>query len=174
MSSGADTQTHTYQRANQSNFKKTGVCSLWLRAPGLKTWPQPCIVPVCWTVKYLVIYLWWLNFIIFLLPFSAISIANTERWVGWVVGWGGLGGVGWGGWWKAPHLEHLMSSHDAYTVTNDSPVGHIVSGSKPRSPLPNWHTPWVPLYQLWLWRVGKMPFRKADQLTYNTWYTEDG
>ena len=36
MASGADTQTHTYRRANQNNFKKQGAHGLWPRAPGLK------------------------------------------------------------------------------------------------------------------------------------------
>ena len=68
------------------------------------------------------------------------------RWaVGWGgVGWGGVGGVGGG---KNHRLGHPMSSHDAHTVANDTIVGPIVSGRKPRSPLPNWHPPWVPLFQ---------------------------
>ena len=60
------------------------------------------------------------------------------------VGWGGVGGVGGG---KNHHLGHSMSSHGAHTVSNDTIVGHIVSGNKPRSPLPNWCSPWIPLFQ---------------------------
>ena len=74
---------------------------------------------------------------VFLLSLSAISIDNRRGgWDGW---WGGMG-VG-----KNPRLGHPMSSHDDHTVANETPVGHIVSGSKPRTPLPNWHPPWVPL-----------------------------
>ena len=73
------------------------------------------------------------------------------------VGWGGVGqgGVVWCGvvWCgvgggKNYHLEYSMSSRDTHTVVNDTPVGHIASGSKSRSPLSNWHPPWVPLFQL--------------------------
>ena len=61
---------------------------------------------------------------------------------GWCgVGRGGVGGVGGG---KNHRLGHPMSSHgthivanDIHTVANDIIVGHIVCGSKPRSPLPN-------------------------------------
>ena len=60
------------------------------------------------------------------------------------VRWGGVGGVKGG---KNYPLGHPMSSHDAHTVANDTPVGHIASGSKSRSPLPNWHPPCVPLFQ---------------------------
>ena len=53
--------------------------------------------------------------------------------VGWGgVWWGGVGGVGRG---KKHHLGHPMSSHGTHTVANGTIiVGHIVSGSKPRSP----------------------------------------
>ena len=61
------------------------------------------------------------------------------------VGWTGVDVVGGG---KSYHLRHPISSYDAHTVANDTIVGHIVSGSKPRSPLPNWHPPWVPLFLL--------------------------
>ena len=70
---------------------------------------------------------------------STVSIANRGGgWDGW---WDGVGGVGGG---KNHHLGYPMSSHDAHTVANDTP------GSKPRSPLLNWHPPWVPLFQLCL------------------------
>ena len=36
MASGADTHTHTYRRANQSNFKKPGAHGRRPRTPGLK------------------------------------------------------------------------------------------------------------------------------------------
>ena len=67
--------------------------------------------------------------------------------MGWAAGWGK---VGWGevGGGKNPHLGHPMSSHDIHTVANNTSVGHIVTGSKYRCPLPNWHPPWVPLFQL--------------------------
>ena len=61
--------------------------------------------------------------------------------------WGRMGRSGWGGRWKNHPVGHPMSSHDAHTVANDTPVGHITSGSKSRSPLPNWRPPWVPLFQ---------------------------
>ena len=61
--------------------------------------------------------------------------------MGWVAGWGTVGGG------EKLHLGHPMSSYDAHTVANVTPVGHIVSGSEPRSPLPNWCPPWVPLFQ---------------------------
>ena len=48
---------------------------------------------------------------------------------------------------KKSHLAHPMSSYDAHTVTNDTSGPHIVSGSKHRSPLPNWHPPWVLMFQ---------------------------
>ena len=68
--------------------------------------------------------------------------------MGWVVeqggvGWGGVGGVGGG---KNHPLGHSMSSHDANIVANDTPVGHIASGSKSRSPLTKWCPLWVPLF----------------------------
>ena len=64
-----------------------------------------------------------------------------------IEGVGGMGGevaeVGQGGvdgveGVKNHPLGHPMSSHDAHTVANDTPVSHIASGSKSRSPLPNW------------------------------------
>ena len=69
--------------------------------------------------------------------------------MGWVVGWGGVewGGVGRVGGGKNHPLGDPMSSHDAHTVANDTPVGHIASASKSRSPMPNWCTPWLPLFQ---------------------------
>ena len=75
---------------------------------------------------------------IFCHPFLP-SVLTIERWVGWAaerggVGQGGVGGVGGG---KNHPLEHPMSSHDAHTMVNDTPVGHIASGSKSRSSLPN-------------------------------------
>ena len=82
---------------------------------------------------------------------SAISIDNRGVGgiggrVGWGrIGWGGVGGAGGG---KNPCLGYPMNSLDTHTVANNRPVGHIVSGSKYRSPLPNWSPPWVPLYQL--------------------------
>ena len=57
------------------------------------------------------------------------GMGSKVRWGG--VKWGGVGGD------KNPCLGHPMSSHDVNTVANDTPVGHIVSESKPRSPLPN-------------------------------------
>ena len=87
---------------------------------------------------------------IFCRPFLPSALI-TER----VSGMGGReGGVGqreeeWGGveGGKNLHLGHPMSSHDTHTVPNYMIVSHIVSGSKPRSPLPNWRPPWVPLFQ---------------------------
>ena len=67
--------------------------------------------------------------------------------MGWAVEWGGMGRGGGVGGGKNHRLGHPMSSHDAHTVANDTIVGHIVSGRKPRSPLPNWRPPWVPLFQ---------------------------
>ena len=111
-------------------------------------------------------YLWWLNFKVFLPSLSAISINNTG--VGGMGGGVVRGGVGGEGGGKNHCLGHHMSGHDAHKVANNTPVGHIVSGRKYRSPLANWHPPWVPLFQPRLRRVGKIPFRKVDQLTFNT------
>ena len=81
---------------------------------------------------------------IFAVPFRLDNRGGGwDVWQGGV-GWGGMGGVGGG---KNHPLGHPMSSHEAHTVANDTPVGHIASGSKSRSPLPNWHPPWVPLFQ---------------------------
>ena len=54
-------------------------------------------------------------------------------------GWGGMGrgGVGGVGGGKNYPLGHPMSNHDAHTVANNTPVGHIASGNKYRSPLSN-------------------------------------
>ena len=78
-----------------------------------------------------------------------LSVLIIEGWVGWAAGWGGVGqgGVGGLGGGKNHPLGHSMSSHDAHTVANDTIVRPIVSGSKPRSPLPKWHPPWVPMFQ---------------------------
>ena len=67
--------------------------------------------------------------------------------MGWAAGQGGVeqSGVGGG---KNSHLGHPMSSHDTHTVANDTTVGHKISGSKSRSPLPSSHPPLVPLFQL--------------------------
>ena len=65
-----------------------------------------------------------------------------------IEGVGGMGGGAmWDGRWQKLPFGTSMSSHDAYTVINDRPIGHIDSGIKSRSPLPNWHPPWVPLFQ---------------------------
>ena len=69
---------------------------------------------------------------------------------------------------KTTVWKHPMSSHDAHTAANDKPVGHRLSGGKPRSLLPHCHPPWLPLFQPLLWRVGKMLLRNANQLTFNT------
>ena len=46
------------------------------------------------------------------------------------------------------------------------PKGHH-SGQRYNSRLvtPNWHTPQVPMYQLWFYKVVNPPPRKADQLS---------
>ena len=67
-----------------------------------------------------------------------------------IEGVGGMGGrVGWSGvrGGKNYCLGHPICSHDVNTVANGTMVGPIVSRSKPRFPLPNWHPPWVPLFQ---------------------------
>ena len=93
--------------------------------------------------------------VLYILPFlSAISIAN--RGVSRIGGGVGLGGVEGG---KNSYLGHPMSSHDVHTVANDTPVGRIITGSKSRSPLPNWCPPWGLLFQLWICRAGKCPWR---------------
>ena len=80
---------------------------------------------------------------IFCQPFlSSLLIIEGVGGMGGGVGQGGVGGG------KNHHLGHPMSSHDAHTVANDTIVGPIVSGSKPRFPLPNWRPPKVPLFQL--------------------------
>ena len=82
---------------------------------------------------------------IFCRPFlPSVLIIEGVSGMGSGVEWGGVGGVIGG---KNYHLGHPMSSHDAHTVANDTVVGPIVGGSKPRSPLPNWYPPWVPLFQ---------------------------
>ena len=88
---------------------------------------------------------------IFCRPFlPSVLIIEGVGGMGGRVGWGGViwGGVGGMGGSKNHPLGHPMSSHDAHTVAKDTPVGHIASGSKSRSPLPNWRPPWVPLFQL--------------------------
>ena len=62
--------------------------------------------------------------------------------MGWAAEWGGMGGG------KNHRFGHPMSSHDAHTVANDTIMGHIVSGIKPRSPLPNWCPAIVPAVTL--------------------------
>ena len=52
------------------------------------------------------------------------------------MGWDGEEWVGEGGGKNHP-LGHSMSSHDAHTVANDTPVGHRASGSKSMSSLPD-------------------------------------
>ena len=47
----------------------------------------------------------------------------------------------------------------------------VSSGNDFRSPPSNYCPPLVSLFQSRLWRVGKMPSRKADQLTFNIWYS---
>ena len=75
---------------------------------------------------------------VFLLSLSVVSIDNRGG-VGWAARQGGMGRGGWGGvgGGKNHCLGHSMNSHDAHTVANETVVGPIVSGSKPRSPLPN-------------------------------------
>ena len=46
------------------------------------------------------------------------------------VGWGGVEGG------KNLRLGHPMSSHEAHTVADDTPVGHIVSGRLGANPGP--------------------------------------
>ena len=73
---------------------------------------------------------------IFCHPFlpSVLIIEGVVWAMGWGgVGWGGVDGVGDG---KNHCLGHPMSSHDAHTVANDTIVGPIVTGSKPRSHCP--------------------------------------
>ena len=96
---------------------------------------------------------------VFFPSFSAISIANRgSAWDGW------RGGVEGG---KMPCLRHPMSNHDTYTVVNNIPVGHS-----------HWEQTLVPTAQL-APSMGaivpsvtlegqQMPFRKADQLIFNT------
>ena len=58
-----------------------------------------------------------------LLSFSNVSISYR--------GLGGMEGKGWVDRWvgggKNSSMEHSTSSHDTYTVANDTPVGHKVS-----------------------------------------------
>ena len=85
---------------------------------------------------------------IFCHPFlPSVLIIEGVGGMGGRVGWGGVGRGGVGGGKNHP-LGHPMSSHDAHTVANNTTVGHTASGSKYRSPLSNWHPPWVPLFQL--------------------------
>ena len=59
----------------------------------------------------------------------SVLIIEEVGGMGGGVGWGGVGGG------KNLRLGHPTSSHEAHTVANHTPVGHIVSGSKSRSPL---------------------------------------
>ena len=97
----------------------------------------------------------------FLLSFSAVSFDNR---VGALDGWGWVkSGIGWGGWcrrWQNPYIGHPMSSHDANTMANDTPVGHIVSGSEPRSLPHNWNPPWVLLFSCDFGWLEKCPLEK--------------
>ena len=86
---------------------------------------------------------------VFLPSLSARSIVKRGGgWDGWWVKMGS-DGVGWGGveHSRNPCLGHSISSHDAHTVANDTPLGYIVSESKSMSPLPIWHPPCVPFLQ---------------------------
>ena len=77
---------------------------------------------------------------------SAVSIHN--RGVGGMGGEaGGMGWSGWGGRWQKAPFVTPMSSHGAHTVPSDTIVSLIVSRRRLRSPLPNWHPPWVLLFQ---------------------------
>ena len=85
---------------------------------------------------------------VFFHPFpSSVLIIEGVGGMGSGVGWGGMGRGGVGG-GKNYRLGHPMSSHDAHTLANNTPVGHIAGGNKYRSPLSNWCPPWVPLFQL--------------------------
>ena len=80
---------------------------------------------------------------VFCRPFlpSVLTIEGVGG-MGGEAGWGGMGRGGVGG------GKNYSLGHSAHTVANDTIVDHIVSGSKPRSPLLSWHPPWVPLFQL--------------------------
>ena len=102
------------------------------------------------------------------LPFFS-NVSKAYRGGGDGAGW--VSGMGSG---KNPSPQHPWSSHDTHIMAHATLVDHRGSGSNPRYPPPNWHPPLVPLFQSWFWRVSKIPSRKADQLTFNTWYTGDG
>ena len=99
---------------------------------------------------------------------SAVSIANRgggwDRWLGGV-GWGG---VGWGGvGWEVAKTP-IWDTPLAAMIPTQWPMTHSGLHSQweqTQVPLPNWHPPWVPFFLPWLWRAGKIPLRKADQLT---------
>ena len=83
-------------------------------------------------------------------------------------GWDGQ--RNWVGGGKNYRLGHPFSSHNPSRYPHNGPC--LVSRphnsvSNFRSPPPNWHLPKVPLFQLGLWRFGKMPYRKAHQLAFN-------
>ena len=129
------------------------------------------------------LYLWWLNFMAFLPSISAISISNRgDGWNGWwgMVGlddgirwggvrqWGGVerGGAGWDGVvWEVANLlfgilhEHPRCPHSGQWHTSGQ-------HSRWQQTLPYLCLSCMPLYQPWLWQVGNMPLRKADQLTF--------
>ena len=88
---------------------------------------------------------------IFCHPFlPSVLIIEGVGGMGSGAGWGGTGWRGWGGvrGGKNSYLGCPMDSHDTHTVANNTPVSHIASRRKYRSPLSNWRPPWVPLFQL--------------------------
>ena len=158
------------------------------------TQPQLCIVPVCWAVilSYLLVfivanllYLWWLNFMVFLPSLSAVSIDNRgDGWDGWQdgvrwdrVGWEVAKTIVWDTLWAAMMPTHLGTPHEQPWCLHSGQwhnSGPHSQWERTQVPVPSWCPPWVPLFQPWLWRFLKMPFTKADQLTFNTRYTGDG
>ena len=114
-----------------------------------KNQPQLCIEPVCVSSKILsyllvfiianLLYLWWLNFMVFLTSVSAISIANGEG------GWDGRrGGVGWDelGRWRRRWQKPLFGTPHEQPWCPHSGHWHT---SGPRS---QWEQTQVPTAQL--------------------------
>ena len=111
----------------------------------------------------------WLLFASFLRFFSWNSLILGQCILG--SGWG------WGGWWQKLKQWRKKTQIAEFrvammcTYTHKGPIYSttrprqtcIDSGSRIRSPQPNWSPPIAPFHQLWIYMVGKKYSGKADQ-----------